>query len=373
MTTQENRQVIEDSIKNISFYNAYKIQETGSRENEIEEQKDVLKTLGQEDKIKDVDDELSKQFWETPYKEMTKLEQLDRYKELYNKQEHYYIYDSQNEKTDVNHAMNELKNLKELYYIENHVLSDYEKYHAQYEVSRDVLNEQSLKNIYDERLENENIQQHNMNDINNNQEQNATINSDTNNKNNVANINHVINNVADDDKHSDNTRENSSQDIDSNSDKKVYEFNKQFLNDNKNDLTKINEDRKKFLDQKKKEAKEIEKLNGKDIMKKIVEEQGKNSAYLTKDDENVLDARANVNNTYNQIANNNTAQYGSTQTARNTSYTNAYTSLQNSSRINTANYNQNRDNENQQREEEKENQNNTRDQSQTQRKNQFRR
>lgn len=107
-------------------------------------------------------------------------------------------------------------------------------------------------------------------------------------------------------------------------------------------------------------------------MKKIVEEQEKSSAYLTKDDENVLDARANVNNTYNQIANNNTAQYGSTQTARN-SYTNAYTSLQNSSRINTANYNQNRDNENQQREEEQEIKNNTREQSQTQRKNQFRR
>lgn len=371
MTTQENRQVIEDSIKNISFYNAYKIQETRSRENEIEVQKDVLKTLGNEDKIKNVDDELSKQFWETPYKEMTKLEQLDRYKELYNKQEHYYIYDSQNEKTDVNHAMNELKNLKELYYIENHVLSDYEKYHAQYEVSCDVLNEQSLKNIYDERLENENIQQHNMNDINNNTAQNNTINSDTNKKNNIENINHILNNVADDDKRSDKTRENSSQDIDSNSDKKVYDFNKQFLNDNKNDLTKINEDRKQFLDQKKKEAKEIEKLNGKDIMKKIVEEQEKNSAYLTKDDENVLDARANVNNTFNQIANNNTAQYGSTQTARNTSYTNAYTSLQNSSRINTANYSQNRDNENQQREEET--QNNTREQSQTKRKNQFRR
>lgn len=185
MLEKDNRQIIEDSIKNIIFYNDYEIQKTGLIKNEVEESKVILETLGNEDKIKDVDDELFKHFLETPYKEMTKLEQLDRYKELYNKQEHYYIYDSQNEKTDVNHAMNELKNLKELYYIENHVLSDYEKYHAQYEVSRDVLNEQSLRNIYDERLENENIQQHNMNDINNNQEQNDTRNSDTTKKNNI--------------------------------------------------------------------------------------------------------------------------------------------------------------------------------------------
>ena len=55
---ENNRQVIEGSIENISFIMFLWIK-TGVRENEIEELKIILKTLDQEDKIKYVDDELS--------------------------------------------------------------------------------------------------------------------------------------------------------------------------------------------------------------------------------------------------------------------------------------------------------------------------
>ena len=128
LSNTDKQQLVENNIKNISFYNAYKIQETSDREHEIEQQQELLKQWGNEDKIKDVNDELAKQYWETPYKEMTKVEQLEKYKELYNKQEHYYIYDTQNKPNNINHSMNELKNLKELNYLEKYILSDQDKY-----------------------------------------------------------------------------------------------------------------------------------------------------------------------------------------------------------------------------------------------------
>ena len=54
MINTDKHQVVEDNIKNISFYNAYKIQETSDREHEIEQQQELLKQWGNEDKIKDV-------------------------------------------------------------------------------------------------------------------------------------------------------------------------------------------------------------------------------------------------------------------------------------------------------------------------------
>lgn len=297
MAEVQNRdQLIEDSIKNISFYNAYKIQETSSREKDIDDQQNLLKSWGHEDKIKEVNNELAKQYWENPYKDMSKLEQLNKYKELYNKQEHYYIYDSQNEQNDVYHAMNELKNLKELDYLEKHIISDQDKYKMQYEINEVVLDKQNIENLKSMDFANRQ-----------NNKENATSRSQ--------------------------------------SDEKVFNYNENYISNNKDKLKDINISKETILKNKKKESKEIEKLKSHDLMKKIVEEQSKNSMYLTKDDDNTLDARANVNNTYSQIANNNSSQYGNTQTVRNTSYTNAYTSLQYSNRINTANYNQNRENE----------------------------
>lgn len=302
MSDVENRnKVVEDSIKNISFYNAYKIQETSSREKEISTQEDLLKDLGHEDKVLEVNNELSKQYWEKPYKNMTKLEQLENYKELYNKQEHYYIYDTQNHEPNINHAMNELKNLKELNYVEQYVLSDEDKYQMQYEVNKDILDNTNVENLKNYHITKE-----------------QTFNKTTTNE-------HL-----------------SQRDL---SDMNVFKHNKKFIEENEDTLKDINLSKETILENKTKEAKAIERLKSHDLMKKIVEEQGKNSMYLTKDDENTLDARANVNNTYSQIANNDFSQYSPSQQTRDISYTNAYTSLQYSNRINTANYEQNRENE----------------------------
>lgn len=315
MINTDKHQVVEDNIKNISFYNAYKIQETSDREHEIEQQQELLKQWGNEDKIKDVNDELAKQYWETPYKEMTKDEQLEKYKELYNKQEHYYIYDTQNKPNNINHSMNELKNLKELNYLEKYILSDQDKYQMQYEVNKDFLDNSNVEDLEKYHI--------------------ATSQNATNQSENYSERN--------------------------NSDLNVFKHNNKYINDNKDKIKDINISKETILENKTKEAKVIEKLKANDLMKRIVEEQGKNSMYLTKEDDNTLDARANVNNTYSQIANNNTSQYGSSQKTRDISYTNAYTSLQYSNRINTANYSQNRENEmqDQRKEEQQETQENT--------------
>lgn len=81
-------------------------------------------------------------------------------------------------------------------------------------------------------------------------------------------------------------------------------------------------------------------------MWKIVEEQGKNNQFLTENGEQTLDARANADNIYRQISTNDSAQYGSNQVSRNNSYTNAYSSLQHSQRVSTANYTQNKEDQN---------------------------
>lgn len=308
MENRNTDELLRESVKNISYYNAYKIQEHASRETEILDEQKNLMNLDQKDKVKNINEELSKENLDKRYSTMSKLEQLEKYKDLYKMQEHYYIYNVKNDsRKDSYITENQLRNLKELDYIEKHVLSDNEKYNAQLESNQEVLNQNSIKNKLDTTQKQY-------------QEQSQILFQNSSNENDVDELQDKTKRIL--------------------ADKKVLDKNTNFIEKNHDDLTVINKNEDERLKRKQKESKEVEKLLSKDIMWKIVEEQGKNNQYLTEDGEQTLDARANADNIFRQISTNESAQYSSTQKTRNQAYTNAYSSLQYSQRVSTANYNQ---------------------------------
>lgn len=300
--------LLRDSVKNISFYNAYKIQEHSSRETEILDEQKNLMNLDQKDRVENINEELSKDSLDKKYYDMSKTEQLETYKDLYKMQEHYYIYNIQNQSTKDNFISdNQLRNLKELDYLEKHVLSDNEKYNAQFESNQDILNQNSIKDKLDTTQKQY-------------QEQSQILFQNTTNDEDIEELQDTTKRIL--------------------ADKKVLDNNSKFIENNYDALSNVNQKEEERLKRKQRESKEIEKLHSKDIMWKIVEEQGKNNQYLTEDGEQTLDARANSDNIFRQITTNDSAQYSSKQISRNQSYTNAYTSLQYSQRVSTANYTQ---------------------------------
>lgn len=317
--------LLRDSVKNITFYNAYKIQEHSSRETEILDEQKNLMDLDQKDRIESINEDLSKDNLDQKYSDMNKVEQLETYKDLYKMQEHYYIYNIQNDsKKDGFISDNQLRNLKELDYLEKHALSDNEKYNAQFESNQDILNQDSIKN----KLDTTQKQYH---------EQSKILFQNSNNEEDVEEIQDKTKRIL--------------------ADKKVLDNNSKFIENNHEDLSNININKEEHLKRKQRESKEIEKLLSKDIMWKIVEEQGKNNQYLTEDGEQTLDARANADNIFRQISTNDSAQYSSSQMSRNQSYTNAYTSLQHSQRVSTANYTQQKEDQYNDKQQEQKNDN----------------
>ncbi|WP_204177951.1 hypothetical protein [Staphylococcus sp. GDY8P11P] len=307
--SKEAEQTLKDSVRNISFYNAYKFQEHSSRENEINDESQHLKNLNEHEKVNEINERFSKENLDERYSQLDKKEQLDNYKNLYTMQEHYYMYNVANDSSDDSYiTQNQLKNLKELNYLEKHVLTDQEKYQSQFEANQNILNQDTLNKKLDE-TKNEYQQQ----------SQKLFQNSNTD-KENFEELQDETKSIL--------------------ANKKVLDNNDDFIKNNKDDLILINQTEEEKLDRKRKEAREVEKLQSKDIMWKIVEEQGKNSQYLTEEGEQTLDARTNADNIQRQISTNNSAQYGQSQISRNTSYTNAYSSLQHSQRVSNANVTQ---------------------------------
>ena len=324
----ENRStdtLLRDSVKNISFYNAYKIQEHASRETEILDEQKNLMNLDQKDRVDSINNDLSKDSLDQKYSDMSKTEQLEAYKDLYKMQEHYYIYNIQNDSTkDSFISDNQLRNLKELDYLEKHALSDNEKYNAQFQSNQDILNQNSIK----DKLDSTQKQYH---------EQSQMLFQNFNNDEDVEELQDKTKRIL--------------------AEKKVLDNNSKFIENNHENLSDINRKKEEHLERKQRESKEIEKLHSKDIMWKIVEEQGKNNQYLTEDGEQTLDARANSDNIFRQITTNESAQYSSQQISRNQSYTNAYSSLQHSQRVSTANYTQQKEDQYNDKQQEQKNDN----------------
>ncbi|MBF0747376.1 hypothetical protein IR073_06940, partial [Gemella sp. 19428wG2_WT2a] len=133
--------------------------------------------------------------------------------------------------------------------------------------------------------------------------------------------------------------------IDTMAEKKLYSKNDETIQLKSKTIHDINEREKERLENKTEQAKKFEKLNGKSMMWKIVEQESLNSEHLTKNDDNMLDARVNASNINTQVANNNRSQYSSKQVTRNTSYNNAYKNLENSKQVTNVNYEEDRENE----------------------------
>lgn len=318
---KETDEILRDSVRNISFYNAYKIQEHSSRENDIHDESQNLINLNEESKLNEIDNNYNKDSLDESYGNMNKQEQLNKYKELYTMQEHYYMYNVQNDSSqDFYITQNQLKTLKELDYLEKNVLTDQEKYQSQFEANQNILNQDNLNKKLDE-TKNEYQQQ----------SQILFQNSNTD-KENFEELQDETKSIL--------------------ANKKVLDNNDEFIKNNKDDLILINQTEEEKLDRKRKEAREVEKLQSKDIMWKIVEEQGKNSQYLTEEGEQTLDARTNADNIQRQISTNNSAQYSQSQISRNTSYTNAYSSLQHSQRVSNANVTQQQEDQYQEQQQE---------------------
>ncbi|MGV3125174.1 hypothetical protein ACEE94_10570 [Staphylococcus epidermidis] len=308
---EDVKSTVETSIKNISFYNAYKIQEHLSRENEILKEAENLKNLEAPNFILEANKELNNEY--DTISNMSEDEQKELYKDLLNMQDQYNIYSINNDtSSDLYISVNRFKTAKKLDYMEKEILTDTDKYSYQLENNKDVLNSDNLNASLEK---NYSVYKQYSQEIyeSKNSEQDQEI------------LKNKANGLL--------------------ADRKILEHNKNFVQENKEKLTDVVTSKEQKLENKIKEAEKINELLSNDIMWKIVEEQGKNSQYLTKDDDNTLDARANSDNIYKQISTNNSAQYSNTQTIRNTSYTNAYSSLQKSQRISNANYTQSQENE----------------------------
>lgn len=308
---EDVKSTVETSIKNISFYNAYKIQEHLSRENEVLKEAENLKNLEAPNFILEANKELNNEY--DTISNMSEDEQKELYKDLLNMQDQYNIYSINNDtSSDLYISVNRFKTAKKLDYMEKEILTDTDKYSYQLENNKDVLNSDNLNASLEK---NYSVYKQYSQEIyeSKNSEQDQEI------------LKNKANGLL--------------------ADRKILEHNKNFIQENKEKLTDVVTSKEQKLENKIKEAKKINELLSNDIMWKIVEEQGKNSQYLTKDDDNTLDARANSDNIYKQISKNNSAQYSNTQTIRNTSYTNAYSSLQKSQRISNANYTQSQEND----------------------------
>lgn len=240
--------LLKDSVKNIAFYNAYKMQEHSSRETEVLEEQQNLMNVNQEDRVETINEDLSKDKLDDLYSDMTKDEQLEKYKDLYKMQENYYIYNINNNSSDDSYVTeNQLRNLKELDYVEKNVLSDHEKYNAQFESNQYVLNQNTIKETLD-------ITQSNY------QEQSKILFQNSNNgENDIDEVQDKTKRIL--------------------ADKKVLDNNSKFIESNFDDLSKINQKENERLERKQKNLKKLKSYSLKILCGKLLKNKAKTTSF----------------------------------------------------------------------------------------------
>lgn len=314
---QEVYNDLHEVVERGSYFNAYVMNENKERRNEVSDIKTAMSELDKLDELEKVDKLNSVDNLESKYENLSNEEIKEVYKELYEKQENMYLYNSNNNIYDDKILSQQyLDNTQKLNYLEENIVDTTSKYELQADVKNNIFN----VDRYEQKIEDSNKQYQQLTQ--------QLYEAKTNNldKNDIEQ--ELFEKMAN---------------------KKLYSHNQKFMNDHKDELKDINNKDQERLKNRKEQSKSLDNLYSKDIMWKIVEEQGKNNAFLNKDDENVLDARANANTINTQKANNNKALSGSNQVIRNKSYNNAYTSLNQSNRINNTNYIQDKQNDSSER------------------------
>lgn len=314
---QEVYNDLHEVVERGSYFNAYVMNENKERRNEVSDIKTAMSELDKLDELEKVDKLNSVDNLESKYENLSNEEIKEVYKELYEKQENMYLYNANNNIYDDKILSQQyLDNTQKLNYLEENIVDTTSKYELQADVKNNIFN----VDRYEQKIEDSNKQYQQLTQ--------QLYEAKTNNldKNDIE-----------------------QELFDKMANKKLYSHNQKFINDHKDELKEINNNEQKRLNNRKEQSKSLDNLYSKDIMWKIVEEQGKNKAFLNKDDENVLDARANANTINTQKANNNKALSGSNQVIRNKSYNNAYTNLNQSNRINNTNYIQDKQNDSSER------------------------
>lgn len=309
MDREEIYNTVKDTVKHSSYFKAQVITENTERANEINNIETSMDQLNKLDKL-DIEksSEANKDFENMNYPDI-----LEEYKKAYRLQEELYLY-------QINNNIYDDDNLTKKYYNNTNKLNELE------------TNYLKTSDKYKTQLETKNII---FNDVHRN---NKTL--DTNDKYNQLSEKFYTN-KNDKDK----ANEIQNEMIDTMAEKKLYSKNDETIQLKLKTIHDINEREKERLENKTEQAKKFEKLNGKSMMWKIVEQESLNSEHLTKNDDNMLDARVNASNINTQVANNNRSQYSSKQVTRNTSYNNAYKNLENSKQVTNVNYEEDRENE----------------------------
>lgn len=311
-----NNEVYDDiykAIENTTYYKAQVQAENYERSNELNEIEYNFKKLDKTEEIEKLNSSEYKEDLKNHYNSIDKSKVLDEYKETYRNQEELYIYKTENDIYNDNMLSKKyLENTQKLDYLENNMITPTEKYEVQAEVKSELLNEDSRetkKNAIEQEY--------------------SYYSEELYNKR----VNH---------EDSEETQDNM---LDKMAEKKLYNANDDIIKNNSKAIEYINENEKERLEKKVEQSKDFEKLHSKDMMWKIVKEESLNSEYLNKTDDNMLDARTNASNISTQIANNNRSQYAPKQINRNTSYNNAYQSLDKSKQITNTNYSESREND----------------------------
>lgn len=309
MDRDEIYNTVKNTVKHSSYFKAQVINENTERANEINNIETSMDQLNKLDKL-DIEksSEANKDFENMNYPDI-----LEEYKKAYQLQEELYLY-------QINNNIYDDENLTKKYYNNTNKLNELETNYLQ------------TSDKYKTQLETKNII---FNDVHRN---NQTL--ETNDKYNQLSEKFYTNK---DDK--DKANEIQNEIIDTMAEKKLYSKNDETIQLKSKTIHDINEREKERLENKTEQAKKFEKLNGKSMMWKIVEQESLNSEHLTKNDDNMLDARVNASNINAQVANNNRSQYSSKQVTRNTSYNNAYKNLENSKQVTNVNYEEDRENE----------------------------
>lgn len=292
-----------------TYFNAYVLNENKERRNEVEDIKTAMSELDKLDELDKIDNLNTPENLQNQYSDLSDEEIKEVYKDLYEKQENLYLYKIDNNIFDDKILSQQyLDNTQKLNYLEENIVDTTTKYELQANVKHNLLND----NRYDQKIEESNQQYQQLT------QQLYEAKTENLNKDDIE------------------------KDLfDSMADKKLYSHNQKFLNNHKEELKDINEKEQNRLNNRKEQSKSLENLYSKDIMWKIVEEQEHNKQFLTKNGDDLLDARTNANNINSQLSSNNTMQYSRSQMTRNSTYNNSYSSLNRSEEISKANRNQN--------------------------------
>lgn len=306
MDREEVYNTVKDTVKHSSYFKAQVITENTERANEVTTIENVMDQLDKLDKL-NINSDSNKDFDNMNYSSI-----LDEYKKAYQLQEELYLY-------QINNNIYDDEVLTKKYYNNTIRLNELE------------TNYLKRSDLYETQLETKN-----------------TIFNDNHRNKQNSKITERYNHLSEDfySNKDDKIKANNVQEemIGTIAEKKLYSNNDETIK-NSPIIQDINEREKERLKNKVSQSKKFESLNGKSMMWKIVEQESLNSEYLTKNDDNMLDARVNAQNINLQVVNNNNSQYAGKQTNRNSSYNNAYKNLEKSKQITNTNYFENNEND----------------------------